>query len=129
MIGLWGGLVFSVSSDTVKTFDKMKWDVSAKYTTHSRHLKAPLLEFTGANVENISFSMFFSVGLGVNPKAEINKLVRAVQLGEFHRLVIGTDNYGKWVMDKVSTTMEQVDNRGNLMAATVAVTMKSYAER
>lgn len=128
-IGSWGNLIFSVKQDEIKTFEKLKWDIGAKYTTHTRHLKAPLLEFTGIDVESISFSMFFSIDLGVNPKPELDKLIRAVQGGEVHRLVLGTDNYGKWVMEKISNTMERYDNRGNLMAASISVTMKSYAER
>lgn len=129
LIGVWGDLIFSVKQNEIKTFDKLKWDVGAKFTTHTRHLKAPLLEFTGVDVESISFSMFFSVSLGTNPKREIDKLIRALQEGKAHRLVLGTDNYGKWVMEKISNTMEQVDNRGNLIVASVSVTMKSYAER
>lgn len=128
-IGTWGKLVFSVKQDEIKTFDKLKWDVGAKFTTHTRHLQAPLLEFTGTDVESISFSMFFSIALGINPRTDIDSLVKAVQKGEYHRLVLGTDNYGKWVMEKLSITMEQVDNYGNLIAATVSVTMKSYSER
>ncbi len=129
VIGTWGSLVFSVKQDEIKTFDKLKWEVGAKYTTHTRHLQAPLLEFTGTDVESISFSMFLSISFGINPRTDINKLVKSVQEGEYHRLVLGTDNYGKWVIEKISTTMEQVDNYGNLIAATVSVTMKSYAER
>ena len=43
-IGSFGDLVFSVSENTVKTFDGMNWDFSADYATHDRHIKADLLE-------------------------------------------------------------------------------------
>ncbi len=129
LIGRWGAITFEVKPSEVKTFNGMKWGVGATYSTHTRHLKDPLLEFTGRDVESLSFSMFFSVYLGVNPKREIDALLYQARNGKVNRLVIGTDNYGKWVVEKVDVDMEQVDNRGNLLVAKVSVSMKSYAER
>lgn len=131
VIGSWGDITFSVSRKTVKTFDGLKWDSGAKYSTHDRHLKEPLLEFTGTEVESMTFSMFFSAFLGVNPIAEVSKLLKAMRRGEVHRLVIGQKAYGtnKWVITKVSNSLERYDNRGNLLVAKVNVTMKSYSAR
>lgn len=131
VIGSWGDVVFAVSRNEIKTFTGLKWDSGAKYSTHDRHLKAPLLEFTGTDVESMSFSMFFSVFLGVNPMTEIAKLLTAMRKGEVHRLVIGPKAYGtnKWVITKLSNSLDRYDNRGNLLVAKVNVTMKSYAGR
>lgn len=130
-IGSWGDIVFAVSRKEIKTFTGLKWDSGAKYSTHDRHLKAPLLEFTGTDVESMTFSMFFSAFLGVNPMTEIAKLLTAMRKGEVHRLVIGPKAYGtnKWVITKLSNSLDRYDNRGNLLVAKVSVTMKSYAGR
>ena len=131
VIGTWGDIVFAVSRKEIKTFTGLKWDSGAKYAAHDRHLKAPLLEFTGTDVESMSFSMFFSAFLGVNPMTEIAKLLTAQRNGEVNRLVIGTKAYGtgRWVITKVSSDLERYDNRGNLLVAKVSVTMNSYADR
>ena len=50
LIGSWGDFTFEVSRGSVKTFTGLKWDSSVKYATHDRHLKEPLLEFTGKDV-------------------------------------------------------------------------------
>ena len=130
-IGSWGGIVFAVSRQTVKTFDGLKWESAAKYSTHDRHLKEPLLEFTGTEVESMSFTMFFSSYLGVNPIQEISKLLKAMRRGEVHRLIIGPKAYGtgKWVITKLSNSLERTDRSGNIVAAKVSVTMKSYSGR
>ena len=130
-IGSWGDFTFYVSRQAVKTFDGLKWDSAAKYSTHERHLKEPLLEFTGTDVESMTFTMFFSVYLGVNPIKELSKLLQAMRRGEVHRLVIGPKAYGtnKWVITKLSNSLERYDNRGNLLVASVNVTMQSYASR
>ena len=131
VIGTWGDITFAVSRNQIKTFDGLKWDSGAKYSTHDRHLKEPLLEFTGTDVESMTFTMFFSAFLGVNPIAEFSKMLKAMRRGEVHRLVIGPKAYGtnKWVITKLSNSLNRYDNRGNLLVAKVSVTMKSYSGR
>ncbi len=131
VIGTWGDITFAVSRNQIKTFDGLKWDSGAKYSTHDRHLKEPLLEFTGTDVESMTFTMFFSAFLGVNPIADVSKLLIAMRRGEVHRLVIVPKAYGtnKWVITKLSNSLKRYDNRGNLLVAKVSVTMKSYSGR
>lgn len=131
LIGNWGDFTFYVSADQIKTFDSLKWDSAAKYSTHDRHLREPLLEFTGTDVETITFTMFFSVFLGVNPIKEIANLLQAMRRGEVNRLVIGPKAYGtnKWVITKLSNSLKRFDRWGNLLVASVNVTMQSYAVR
>ena len=131
LIGCWGDITFAVSRKEVKTFTGLKWDSGAKYSTHDRHLKEPLLEYTGREVESMSFSMFFSAFLGVNPISEVAKLLQAMRRGEVHRLVIGPKAYGtsKWVITKVSSSLDKYDSKGNLLSSKVSVTMKSYSSR
>ena len=131
LIGSWGDFTFEVSRESVKTFTGLKWDSSVKYATHDRHLKEPLLEFTGKDVESMSFSMLFTIFLGGNPIKEIAKLLQAMRRGEVHRLVIGPKAYGtsKWVITKVSSSLDKYDSKGNLLSSKVSVTMKSYSSR
>lgn len=130
-IGTFGGLSFVVSSNKVSTFDDLKWDTSAAYATHDRHLQPDLLEFLGPDPEQITFKMKFSVFLGVNPSKSVNDLRRMVREGTAERLVIGGRVYGdyKWAITKVSSAMKTFDNRGNCWAAEVTVTLKEYGRR
>ena len=130
-IGTFGGLSFAVSSNKVSTFDDLKWDTSAAYATHDRHLQPDLLEFLGPDPEQITSKMKFSVFLGVNPLKSVNDLRRMVREGTAERLVIGGRVYGdyKWAITKVSSAMKTFDNRGNCWAAEVTVTLKEYGRR
>ena len=130
-LGSFGSLTFTVSDKTIRTFSDMSWDFSASYATHDRHMKADLLEYLGPDVEGLSFSMAFSVFTGVNPYNEIKKLRQMVRNGNAERLVIGGRVYGsyKWVMQKCSVELTQYDNKGNLWAAKVKVTLKEYLAR
>jgi hypothetical protein len=130
-IGTLGDIVFSVSSEQVNTFDAMKWDSSARYATHDRHLKDALLEFVGLDADKISFSMYFSLFLGVDPCAEIIKLLEAEREGRVMRLIISGLPYGtrKWVITDTSRELERWDNKGNLLIARINVSLMAYAGR
>lgn len=130
-IGSFGDLTFKVSDRFVCTFDGMSWNFSAKYATHDRHIKADLIEYMGPEIETISFSMLFSVFLGVSPMKQIKKLRKMIQNGYAQRLVIGGKVYGnyKWVMEQGSVELERFDKNGNLWAAKVKVTLKEYPKR
>lgn len=130
-LGSFGGLAFSVSENTVRTFDGMSWDTSAKYATHDRHIQKDLLEFLGPELDGITFTMAFSVFLGTNPIKEVKKLQKMVRKGEMGRLILGGEVYGsyKWVATKASTKLTKFDKKGNLLAAVATVTLKEYPKR
>lgn len=130
-IGSFGALVFSVSENTVRTFDQISWKVSAKYATHDRHMKMDVLEFLGPEPGSISFTMAFSVFHGTNPLSEITELNDMANAGITGRLVIGGRVYGsyKWVISAVSSELKRYDSKGNCWAATAQVTLKEYPKR
>lgn len=130
-IGTLGDIVFTVSSNTVRTFENMKWDSSAQYAKHERHLQDVLLEFTGTDPDEITFSMYLSAYLGVNPMTELVKLLTAERSGTAMRLVIGEKAYGKyrWVITGTKKELEDFDNRGNLLSASVRVSLMAYGAR
>jgi phage protein U len=130
-IGTLNEIVFAVSRNQVRTFDAMQWESSAQYAQHNRHLKDVLLEFTGTNADEITFAMYFSVFLGVDPLKEITKLLNAKRDGEIMRLVIGNKAYGKhrWVITDLSKSLERFDNKGDLLIARVNVSLMAYSRR
>ena len=130
-IGSFGSLVFSVSANTVKTFDELSWKMSAEYATHNRHIKRDVQEFLGPEPGSISFTMAFSVFRGMNPLSERKKLHKMVNQGIIGRLVIGGKVYGsyKWVISEISSELKRYDNKGNCWTATAQVSMKEYPKR
>ncbi len=130
-IGSFGDLVFSVSDKTIKTFDNMKWDFSAKYATHDRHIMADLLEYQGPEIETLSFEIEFSIFLGVNPIKEIKRLRDMVRNGYVGRLVIGNKIYGnyKWVIQKGTISLQYFDGKGKLLSAKADIILKEYSRR
>lgn len=127
VVGALGDVVFSVSRNQIRTFDELKWDSGAKYAFHARHLQTPLAEFTGLDTDTLSFSMSFSLPLGIIPLKELEKLSTALKAGKAMRLILGTDVYGtRWIITKLSRTLSRFDNHGNLIAAKASVSLSAY---
>lgn len=130
-IGTLGDIPFHVSKNEVKTIEGLKWETSSKFEVHDRHLKDDLLEFVGTEPGTMSFSVYISVFLGVNPMQEIVKLLNAERKGLTMPLVIGEKAYGKyrWVITKTSKSLERFDNKGNLLVAKVDISLTEYVQR
>jgi hypothetical protein len=131
VIGSFGSIVFSVSGNKINTFKNAKWDSTTRYSQHARHLKDPLVEFTGDNNDTFSFTMEFEVWLGVNPIDEVAKAIVMKRNAEVHRLVIGNKAYGKnkWVLTSVSAPLKEFDNKGNILVASIDVSLLAYPVR
>ena len=131
VLGALGDIVFSVSRNRINTIDGVKWETGVRFAQHDRHLKIPLLEFTGNSVDTISFNLYYSVFLGVDPMKEIVKILNAQRAGKAMRFVIGTKAYGhyKWVITKTSKELERYDAKGNLLVAKVNITLTEYVNR
>ena len=130
-LGSLGSLSFVVSSNTIRTFEKLQWDVGASYATHDRHMMPDLLEFLGPDLETINLPVKFSVFLGTNPILEVERLRAMIRSGAVERLVLGGHVYGdyKWAITKMSAELKTFDNRGNCWAANTTLSLKEYARR
>lgn len=127
-VGCLGEIIFSVSDSVVQTLNNAQWSGAARYATHQRHLKDALTEFCGLEPDTFSFEMVLSAFLGVNPQAAINKIWQYERSGEAVSLVLGDKTYGKyrWNILSHKAKMQHYDNAGNLLQATVSVSLQEY---
>ncbi len=129
-IGTLGKIVFSVSDKKVQTFTDLSIESSARYSTHTRHLKKPLLEFGGMDNDKLSFSIYYSAYLGVNPEKQVKMIDTYMKQGKQLSLVIGGKKYGsKWVITKHSKSYKHFDRKGRVLAVESKLTLEEYANR
>lgn len=130
-IGCLGDIAFKTSADTVRMVSNVTWSGSANYNTHARHLTDALTEFTGLAPDEMTFDMVLSAYLGVNPMTELAKLWEYERKGQALPLVIGSKAYGKyrWVIQSHQIKMETFSGSGDLMSATVSVSLLEYIKR
>ncbi len=130
-IGCLGDIVFKVSSDMVRTISNVTWSGSANYATHSRHMTDALTEFTGLDPDEITFDIVLSAFLGVNPMSDLAKIWDYERKGQALPLIIGSKAYGKyrWVIKSHKIKMQTFDGSGDLLSATVSISLLEYIKR
>ena len=127
-IGAFNELVFEVSTERVITYDDYKRDTKARYARHEMINQTSVLEYLGRDLEEISFTMMFTVSLGVDPAEETSKLRRMCLDGVADYLILGNTVVGEnlWTIESVGEAKKAVDHFGKTIVSSVNVKMVEY---
>ena len=130
-IGSLGDIVFEVADDHALTFQNMNYSVGARFSTHNRMNKRPLIEYSGPDAETLSLTITLSTFLGIYPRKNMYKINKACRVGTPLWLVIGKTHFGKykWVITKTSCDLKNIDNKGRILKIVMKLTLKEYARR
>jgi len=128
MIGSLGDILFEVSSREVRTFKDYRRSTKARYASHDIVGKKPVLEYIGPGGEEITFSMQFSMQLGIVPAEETARLRELCEKGEAMYLVLSNETIGEnpWVIESVGEAADTIDHKGRIIVTQVDVTLKEY---
>jgi phage protein U len=121
-------IIFSTSDKKILTFNSFEQTVSGRWATHDRILKKPQSEFLGADLRKITFKITLNALHGVKPRYTLVALNKMVETGATEPLVIGGKKIGKykWKMLSASESWDVVLSKGELMKATVSITLEEY---
>lgn len=130
MLGSLGSVVFETSIDRIRTFDNLKRQGKARFATHELVDRKPSLQFTGLDLDTLSFDMRFDVSLGLNPLKELKSLREIRDKGEAVDFILNGQPIGEnlWVIESIDENLDVIDNKGNILVATVSVQLKEYPE-
>lgn len=128
VIGSFGDVVFEVSHDRVRTFDEFQRTTADRWEKHEIIGEKPKSEFTGPGLDTITFTMFFSVNHGVNPRGEMEKILTMSRDGEVADLTIGGKGLGVrlWKITNLVQRWKNIDNEGRILNATLEVSLEEY---
>ena len=126
MFGMFAGVGFTASENQVQTFSAMSRDTASRWATHEVITAKPKQEFLGPDLDGMSFSMVLTAWRGTDPVGLADQLRSFCQSGEYDYLILGGKNFGKYVIESVSEAYETVTNAGQVIKATVDVTLKEY---
>lgn len=126
MIGSFAGISFSVSESRVQTFRELTRETASRWNTHEVIGAKPKQEFLGPDLDSMNFSMTLSAWRGVSPLQMAQRLRQFCGDGEVDNLIIGGQNFGEYLIESVSETYNVVNNRGEVVQASVDVSLKEY---
>lgn len=129
IVGCLGDVVFKVSEDEIKTIRDAQWSGKGGWQQHKRHMKMPLPEFVGPELDSFKFNIRISAYLGVRDVIdEIATLLSYEREGKILPLFLGEKIYGRyrWTLNSHTVKMEHTDRAGNLTDADLSITLTEY---
>ncbi|MCD8204519.1 MAG: phage tail protein [Coprobacillus sp.] len=129
-IGNFGSAItFETSDARILNFTSFKRSLSGRWTEHQREGKKPQLQFMGPDSAEVTFTIVLDAEHGVSPRSTIDKIEKCVTRGTPNKLVIGNSKVGsnKFVMTNLSEAWDRVFDKGELVRATLDVTLREYA--
>jgi len=125
MIGSFGSIAFEVplAPDTGASHSR-----SAEWAQHEVVGGAPALEKTGRGGDEYQMNVRLRRRWGdtvVDVASELESLRRKVDDGTPERLIIGEENFGRFVLESVNTTYQRMTG-GRVDAATADLTFREY---
>lgn len=128
-LGSWGkDLVFTVNDSKILTFDKLQRTVTGRWGSHSRLGKKDQTEFLGPGLQKMTFSIMLSAMYGVKPRAMLEAIEKAVETGTINPFVVGGKRIGsgQWKISSATEAWDVVWRQGELVKATLDITMEEY---
>lgn len=128
-IGNFGRLItFETSDRRILSPQKFKREVSGRWAAHSRIGKKPLRQFLGPDTDKVTFTIQLDARHGVRPRRTINAIEKHIRNGTPETLVIGGKKVGssKMTINSVSETWDEIWNRGELVRASVDISVEEY---
>lgn len=129
MIGTLGSkIIFEVSDETAFTFQSMTRKVSGRWAEHETQSAKPKPEYLGPANQVVTLSITLSAGLGVRPRAILEQVENMVEAGAAEYLILGNKPVGKnpFRLTDSSETWDKVYNHGELVRATMTITLEEY---
>lgn len=130
-IGSLGEIAFEVSNyDRILTLNNYSKSISANYAEHEVIGSKPLLEFTGAKLQTISFDILISSYLGYNPRKQMKQLIDYCEQGAILSFILGDEPIGenKWVIESIDEKANEFMGNGEILSTTASVSLKEYIE-
>lgn len=128
MIGRFGSLIFSVSSQKVQTFDDFRYEAAVKVAEHEVPGWKGRTEITGQELDRVTLKIILMAELGVRPRAQFEIILSMMKRKEAQYLIVGN----KSVMDRrciitsVKADWGVIHNRGEVSQIEVDLTFQEY---
>lgn len=123
IVGAFGPVVFSVSSDVVRTFRSGSRERGSSFATHEVIGRPARLEPMTRELDEVKLEVDLNHDLGVSPTAELSLLDELMDLQMPWPLFLGPFPMGEYVLTKIGEEWKRFTRAGVLSAVTVSLNL------
>ncbi|MNW36145.1 Phage P2 GpU [compost metagenome] len=119
---------FGPERKKVRTFKDFVRTSADRWGSTEIILQKPRKQFLGPGLDTVSFTIVLDANLGMNPRPEMEKLLVYSRDGKVLSVVIGGKplGQGKWSISGLTQNWTNVDNKGNVLQASLDVSLEEY---
>ncbi|MBB6670510.1 phage tail protein [Cohnella nanjingensis] len=129
-LGSLGPVVFIVSEGATRTIDDFQRSAGGRWAQHDIIGQKSKKQWLGPGADTVTFSVLFDVRFGLHPRKEIDQLTELERAGKALPLVLGRKGIGVglWVITSMTQAWNTLDGDGNVLSATVNLTLEEYVK-
>ena len=120
-------LPFSCSAGFVQTFSRFCRTLGEKWAKHQVIGSSPVLEWTGSEAASITLSVRLDASLGLPPSAGMLMLKAMLESHDAYSLVIGTDYFGKFVLEGIDEERRHFTGAGICLVDEVTLKLTEHS--
>jgi phage protein U len=124
--GSFGPVVFEVSEKQLALVRDVRRKTAARVEEHQVAGAKPRLEFLSSELDETTFTVFWSRAFGLSPQTEIRRLREMCQQGAAQRLILGGENFGRYLLTQLEEKWLRGGPAGAPLVAEAALTLKEY---
>ena len=114
----------NIQFDLITYFNGFDEAKSYNYAEHARIENKPRLQYTGESLEEVNIRLNFHSSF-CNPESEMAKLKTLAATHSPQSFILGNGKYmGSYVMEEISSTLEQTDKQGNTISIQTQIRLK-----
>lgn len=120
----WGDLTFELYS-----YKQHTEDIQVAYAKHQTIKPPSSLQFMGGKeLKSIKLSLRFHRDF-CNPEQAYKKLIETAEKGEAYKLIIAEKVIGDYVLEKINSSIQQVDSWGNPVIIDIDAEFTEYIKK
>ncbi|WP_392559359.1 phage tail protein [Orbus mooreae] len=129
LIGCFGGVIFTVSDQYIKTFQDLSVTRKNKYADHEIAMNKPITEFTGEELNEVRFKMRLTTHSKASPLIDLGILKSIMNRKVAQRLIIGLSNLGKYTLRELSDEWLHIAGNGVPLIIDVELVLVEYIDQ
>ena len=128
IVGAYGPVVFSVSSDVVRTFRNGTRSRESVFARHAVIGRAPRIEPLNDELDTASIEIRLDQDLGTSPALELEAINELKKLQRAWPLILGPVPMGEYVIVKISEEWRRFTRLGALASVSVTLDLLEDAD-